>query len=96
MSDADERYFGDSLQGLSEAAPLLAAKYNEIVRRYSMYQEITEEEMAELLQMHVDPKEFNEMMSTDFSQGVMIGKLLTLNDVSIFLDSEDADYDGED
>lgn len=90
--DSETRYFGDTLQGLSEAAPILAEKYNEITRRYAQYQDITEDEMLELLETHVSPQEFHWMMNNDFSQGVLIGKLLTLNDVQMFLD----DAEGED
>ncbi len=93
--DSEARYFGDTLQGLSEAAPILAAKYNDIARRYSQYQDITDDEMLNLLEMHVDPEEFHWMMNNDFSQGVLIGKLLTLNDVQMFLDQEGNEEDGE-
>lgn len=86
MNDSEMKYFGDTLQGLTEAAPILADKYNLIARRYSKFVEISEEEMTELLEAHVDPQEFNHLIDSDFSQGVLIGKLLTLNDVGLYLE----------
>jgi hypothetical protein len=94
MNDSESRYFGDSLLNLVEAAPILAQKFNEVTRRCSTFQQITDEEMAALLELHVDPKEFNSLIETEFGQGILVGKILTINDVSIYL--EDADEDEAD
>jgi hypothetical protein len=95
MHNSESKYFGDTLLNLLEAAPILAAKYNEVAIKYAQFQEINDDEMAELLEMHVDPKEFNALIDSDFGQGLLVGKLLTLNDVSVYLESEEDSDDEE-
>ncbi len=88
------RYFddddvGNNIEGYSDAADLLAEKFNEHVISMGDFNAVIEaDELVDLLKQVALPRELSELMANDFTRGMLMERVITFV-AGMHLDDED-------